>query len=49
MSLTPTAFGASPKFDSRIWVGIETFYAEFGGGREGVWVLMRNYALREVS
>jgi hypothetical protein len=40
MSLTPTACSTCPKFDIRISIGMETFYAEFGGrpfmGGEGV-------------
>ena len=38
MSLTPIArfTGTSPKFDTQILIGMATFYAEFGGGGEGV-------------
>ena len=33
---TPTAFGTSPKFDTKIFTYICTPYVVFGGGWEGV-------------
>ncbi len=51
MSLTPSAFGTSPKFDMRNLYTIQNSGVEFGGGWEGAGVraTVRNYAIREVS
>jgi hypothetical protein len=51
MSLTPSAFGISPKFDVKSLYAIQNSRVEFGGGWEGVGirVTMRNYVVGKVS